>query len=178
MKPQISLALALACVYLCIIMPDVHGQDTAPLPPEWRTKAEATDYRETDRYPETMDFCRRLAAASEFVHVETIGRSPEGRDIVALVVSLDKAFTPEAARATGKEILLVNACIHAGECEGKDAGLALIRDLLIRGQYKTNGLLDHAILLFVPIHSVDGHERFGPYNRPNQNGPAELGAEL
>ena len=138
-------------------------------------KAEATDYRETDRYPEMIDFCRRLAAASGFVHVETIGRSPEGRDIVALVVSLDKAFTPEAARATGKEILFVNACIHAGECEGKDAGLALIRDLLIDGQYKTNGLLDHAILLFVPIDSVDGHERFGPYNRPNQNGPAEMG---
>ena len=175
MKPQIPLALALACVYLCINMPAAHGQDAAPLPPEWRTKAEATDYHETDRYPETMDFCRRLAAASEFVHVETIGRSPEGRDIVALIVSLDKAFTPEAARATGKEILLVNACIHAGECEGKDAGLALIRDLLIRGQYKSSGLLDHAILLFVPIHSVDGHERFGPYNRPNQNGPAEMG---
>ena len=155
-------------------MPTAHMQ-TDPPPAEWRTRAEATDYRETDRYPETMDFCRRLAAASEFVRVETIGRSPEGRDIVALVVSLDRAFTPEAARATGKEILLVNACIHAGECEGKDAGLALVRDLLIRGQYKANGLLDHAILLFVPIHNVDGHERFGPYNRPNQNGPAEMG---
>ena len=174
MKSQILLALVLGCAYLCA-MPTVQGQGDTPLAPEWRTKAEATDYRETDRYPETIDYCRRLAAASEFVHVETIGRSPEGRDIVALVVSLDKAFTPEAARATGKEILLVNACIHAGECEGKDAGLALIRDLLIRGQYRTNGLLDHAILLFVPIHSVDGHERFGPYNRPNQNGPDEMG---
>ncbi len=71
--------------------------------------------------------------------------------------------------------MLVNACIHPGECEGKDAGLALLRDLLINGQYKTNGLLDHAILVFVPIHGVDGHERFGPYNRINQNGPAEMG---
>ncbi len=142
---------------------------------DWRTKAEATGYRETARYDETMAYCHRLAAASEFVHLETLGRSPEGRGVVALIVSLDKAFTPEAARATGKEILLVNACIHPGECEGKDAGLALIRDLLIDGQYKTNGLLDHAILLFVPIHGVDGHERFGPYNRINQDGPAEMG---
>lgn len=139
----------------------------------WRTRAEISDYRETARYDETMAYCRRLAEASEFVHIEAIGRSPEGREVVALVASLDKAFTPEAARATGKEIVLVNACIHAGECEGKDAGLALLRDLLIRGQARTNGLLDHAILLFVPIHSVDGHERFGPFNRINQNGPSD-----
>lgn len=153
-------------------MTTVRGQTPGE---DWRTKAEATDYRETARYDETMAYCRRLAAASEFIHLETIGRSPEGREIVAVIVSLDKAFTPEAAQAGGKEILLVNACIHPGECEGKDAGLALIRDLIIRGQYKTNGLLDHAILLFVPIHGVDGHERFGPYNRINQNGPAEMG---
>ena len=153
-------------------MPLTHGETPAE---DWRTKAEATDFRETPSYEETMDYCHRLAAASEFVRVETIGHSPEGRDIAALIVSTDKAFTPEGARATGKEILLVNACIHPGECEGKDAGLAVIRDLLINGQYKTNGLLDHTILLFVPIHGVDGHERFGPYNRINQNGPARMG---
>jgi hypothetical protein len=171
MRKQIWFARWLACVYLSCMLPAPAATPAG----DWRTKAEATGYQQTDRYPETMDYCRRLAAASEFVHLETIGRSPEGRDVAALVVSLDKAFTPEAARATGKEILLANACIHAGECEGKDAGLALIRDLVINGQYKTNGLLDHAILLFVPIHNVDGHERFGPYNRPNQNGPAEMG---
>ena len=168
MPTQIRLALALACCYLCPML-------TAQADEDWRTKAEATDYRETPRYDETMAYCRRLAAASPFVHIEELGRSPEGREIIALVVSLDKAFTPEAARATGKEIVLVNACIHAGECEGKDAGLALIRDLLIKEEYKTSGLLAHAILIFVPIHSVDGHERFSPYNRINQNGPAAMG---
>ena len=142
---------------------------------DWRTKAERTDYRETDPYAETMAYCRRLAAASEFVHAETIGTSPEGREILALVVSLDQAFTPEAARATGKEIVLVNCCIHPGECEGKDASLALIRDLVIDGQSKTDGLLDHAILLVIPVHGVDGYARFGPFNRINQNGPAEMG---
>ncbi len=138
---------------------------------DWRTRAERSDYRETARYEETMAYCRRLAEASEAVRIEGLGRSPEGREVVALIVSTDKAFTPEAARATGKEIVFINACIHPGECEGKDAGLALLRDLLIHGQARTNGLLDHAILLFVPIHGVDGHERFGPFNRVNQNGP-------
>ena len=168
MNLRIRLALGLTCCYLCCML-------SAQAQEDWRTKAEATDYCETARYDETMTYCRRLAAASPFVHLETMGHSPEGREIIAVVASLDKAFTPEAARATGKEIVLVNACIHSGECEGKDAGMALLRDLLIKEEYKTNGLLDHAILLFVPIHSVDGHERFSPYHRINQNGPAEMG---
>ncbi len=29
--------------------------------------------------------------------------------------------------------------------------------------------------MFVPIFNVDGHERFGPYGRINQNGPEEMG---
>ncbi len=173
MKPRIPLAPPLLCGYLFLAM--LTAQAANPPAEDWRTRAEITGYKETPRYEETMAYCRRLAAASEFVHVETIGRSPEGRDILAVIASLDKAFTPEAARATGKEIVLVNCCIHPGESEGKDACLALLRDLLINGEAKTSGLLDHAILIVVPIHGVDGHERFGPYNRINQNGPVEMG---
>ena len=170
MKKQIMFALTAACVY-------VGGMMSAPAESfdDWLTKAERTNYRETDPYPETMAYARHLAEASPFVHVERIGVSPEGREVVALIVSLDKAFTPEAARATGKEIVLVNCCIHPGECEGKDASLALIRDLVVHGEYQTNGLLDHAILIVIPIMSVDGYARFGPYHRMNQNGPAEMG---
>ncbi len=169
MKSRILFAPLLACVYLC-------GMLTADaVTDDWRTTAEITGYRETPRYEETVAYCQRLAAASEFVRVQTIGSSPEGRDVVAVIVSLDKAFTPEAARATGKEIVLVNCCIHPGESEGKDAMLALLRDLVVKGNGKGDGLLDHAILLCVPIHGVDGHERFGPHNRINQNGPSEMG---
>jgi hypothetical protein len=31
------------------------------------------------------------------------------------------------------------------------------------------------VLLFVPVFNVDGHERFGRWNRPNQRGPEEMG---
>ncbi len=173
MNARIPLALLLLCGYLWCAMPTVPAAN--PPAEDWRTKTEITGYKETPRYEETRAYCHRLADASEFIHLETIGRSPEGRDILAVVVSLDKAFTPEAARATGKEIILVNCCIHPGESEGKDACLALLRDLLISGEAQTSGLLDHVILLVVPIHGVDGHERFGPYNRINQNGPVEMG---
>jgi murein tripeptide amidase MpaA len=29
--------------------------------------------------------------------------------------------------------------------------------------------------MFVPVFNVDGHERFGKWNRPNQRGPEEMG---
>ncbi len=49
----------------------------------------------------------------------------------------------------------------------------LVRDMAITRT--RSSLLDSAIVLFVPIFNVDGHERFGPFNRINQNGPEEMG---
>ena len=71
-----------------------------------------------------------------------------------------------------KPTLLAQAGIHAGEIDGKDAGLMLLRDIAFRGK---DGLLDRANLLFVPIFNADGHERTSPYNRPNQRGPVSQG---
>lgn len=139
----------------------------------WQTRAERTGYRLTADYDETMRFCRTLAAGSEWVKLESYGTSGQGRELPLLIVSKDRAFTPEAARATGKPILLIQNGIHAGEIEGKDASLALVRDLTALA--RRTELLDHAILLVLPIFSVDAHERSGPYNRMNQNGPERMG---
>ena len=35
--------------------------------------------------------------------------------------------------------------------------------------------LDGVTVVLVPIFNIDGHERFGPNNRPNQTGPQEMG---
>src|SRR5437868_3230664 len=142
-------------------------------PPEWRTPAEQTDYRETPRYDETIAYCRKLAAASPLIHYTDFGRSGEGRALPLVVAASGDTFTPEAAHRAGKVVVLIQANIHAGETDGKDAGLALLRDIVIT---KTRaGLLEHAVVLFIPIYNVDGHERRSPYNRINQNGPAEMG---
>jgi hypothetical protein len=150
------------------------AQSTSPtISPEWQTLAERTDYRETPRYDETVAYSRKLADASPLVRFTTFGQSGEGRALPLLVAASDNTFTPEAARKAGKAIILIQACIHAGESDGKDAGLALLRDIAIT---KTRpGLLDRVVILFIPIYNTDGHERFGPFNRINQNGPAEMG---
>jgi len=139
----------------------------------WLTRAERTAYKQTADYDETIRYCKQLEAGSNWIKYSTFGLSGQGRDLPLLIVSSDRAFTPEAARATGKVIVLIQNGIHSGEIEGKDACLALVRDLAVLR--KRPALLDHVILLVVPIFSVDAHERRSPYNRINQNGPEQMG---
>jgi hypothetical protein len=150
------------------------AQSTSPsVPAPWQTHAEKTDYRETPTLDETVAYARRLAAASPWIHLQTFGRSGEGRALPLVVAARKGTHTPAAARRAGKVVVLVQACIHAGETDGKDAGLALLRDIAIT---KTRAsLLDSVVLLFVPVYNADGHERRSPYNRINQNGPDEMG---
>jgi len=143
------------------------------LPDQWRTHAERTAYAETGRYAEAVDFCRRLAAASPFAHYTTFGLTGMGRPLPLLILSSDRAFTPAAARRAGRPVVLIQCCIHAGECEGKDACLQLAREMVITGTRAA--LLDHVTLLIMPIFNADGHERTSRYSRINQNGPRELG---
>ncbi len=143
------------------------------VPTEWLTHAEKTDYRETPRYPETIEYSRRLDQASSLIKFESFGKSGQGRELPLLIAAEGETFTPEAARHAGKAVILIQACIHAGEPDGKDAGLALLRDIAVT---KTlSGLLKNLVVLFIPIYNTDGHERVSPYNRINQKGPAEMG---
>jgi hypothetical protein len=152
----------------------VYAQSISPnVPADWRTRAEQTDYRETPTYAETLEFARRLERASRVVRVTEFGRSGEGRALPLVVVAKGGAFTPALSRAAGKLVVLVQANIHAGETDGLDAGLTLLRDMAITKSRES--LLDRVTLLFIPVYNVDGFERRSPYNRINQNGPAEMG---
>lgn len=139
----------------------------------WITPYEEGGGNRTPRYDETVAFCKRLAAASPFATYAPFGTSPQNRPLPLLIVSRTGAFTPAQAAGTHQAVVLIQAGIHAGEIDGKDAGLMLLRDLLFRN--KDPEVLDSLIILLVPILNVDGHERFGPYNRINQNGPEEMG---
>ena len=140
---------------------------------EWQTHAEQTDYRETPNYSETIAYAQKLANASPLFKFESFGKSGEGRELPLLIAAEEETFTPQAARAVGKAVVLIQACIHAGEPDGKDAGFALLRDIAIT---KTQpNLLKNVVVLFIPIYNTDGHERSSPLNRINQNGPAEMG---
>jgi len=140
------------------------------------TYCEQTDFRKTPRYAETVEFCQRLAAASPLANYAAFGKSPQGRDLPLMIVDKDRRFTPEEVRKTDRAVILIQACIHSGEPDGKDAGIMFLRDMLIHQKHRE--ILDHVTILFIPIFNVDGHENFSPMNRINQNGPEELGGRF
>ncbi len=142
-------------------------------PSEWQTHAEKTNYNETPTYAETVAYSKRLAEASNSIEYRSFGKSGQGRDLPLIIASEAAVFSPEAAKAKGKAVVLIQACIHSGEPDGKDAGFALLRDIAITNT--SAGLLENVVLLFIPIYNTDGHERSSPYNRINQNGPSKMG---
>jgi murein tripeptide amidase MpaA len=139
----------------------------------WITPAERMQLAATPDYAETMAWLNRLVSAAPELEMVSIGRSLQGRDIWMVIASADRAFNAVAMQSTGKPLLLAHSGIHAGEIDGKDAGLMLLRDMTVTAKRKE--LLANTNFLFIPILNVDGHERRSAYNRINQRGPAEMG---
>ena len=157
-------------------LPPWNGKSRELLAPKndpWITPAEKTDFRLTPSYDETMAWLRQLVAAAPQLKMISLGKSPEGRDIWMIVASRETESTPAALRKNGRPTVFAQAGIHAGEIDGKDAGLMLLRDMTVRGTRRD--LLEQANFLFVPIFNVDGHERASNHGRVNQRGPEIMG---
>ncbi len=142
--------------------------------PPPQTRAEASGYNQTSSYGDVIAFINGLRSRNAPLSYGSIGKTTEGRDIPYLIASRPIVNTPEEARRLGRPIVYVNANIHAGEVEGKEAILALVRDLV---QQRRPNVLDSLVLIAVPIYNADGNERFAPQakNRTEQNGPELVG---
>jgi hypothetical protein len=138
------------------------------------TVAERSGFQETGRYDEVVALCAAFQQAwPKAVRCFEFGRTPEGRPMLALAASGTGALDAGTARQRKLPVVLVQGGIHSGEIDGKDAGFLALRELL-EGR-ASPGVLDRQVLLFVPVFNVDGHERFGAWNRPNQRGPKAMG---
>ena len=153
----------------CALLPRSHPAVMA-LP---QTRAERTDYAETSHYEDVVAFLDSLQKLGAPLYRDSIGHTTEGRTLPLVVLSRPLVRTPAQARALGRPIVYVQANIHAGEVEGKEALLALVRDLATT----RNNVLDSIVLIAIPIYNADGNERFRPQsvNRTEQNGPEMVG---
>lgn len=140
---------------------------------EWETIFEKSNHLETAGYNETITYFQRFESFSPYIKMRVLGETPQKRQIYYLVVTKGKEFTPELAKKSGKCVVLVQNGIHAGEIEGKDACMILLREMLVSKEKEY--LLDNNIFIIIPVINVDGHERISKYNRINQNGPVNMG---
>lgn len=138
------------------------------------TRPERSGYRETSSYDDVLGFLDSLQTRNRELRIGTLGISSEGRRIPYVVAARPGVLTPVEAHRSGKPVIYLQADIHGGEVEGKEAAQMLLRDLTAGPLGK---LLEKIILLVVPIYNPDGNERWAPAerNRPGQNGPAMVG---
>ena len=137
-----------------------------------QTTAERTDYQQTSSYGEVLGFLDSLERRTPDLRRWTLARSPQGKAIPVVLLARPMVDGPSSAHRSGKPIIYLQANIHAGEIEGKEAAQMLLRDL---SAGPLSSLLDSVILLVVPVYNADGNERMAPGNRPGQNGPATVG---
>lgn len=135
-----------------------------------KTTAEASAYKSTSSYTDVVTFMKAVAdARPDLVHYTTYGMTAQQRAMPLAVVGTDlKDASPAAVHASGKLRVHIQANIHAGEVEGKEASLILLRELA-QGQHSE--WLKSMVLLITPDFNADGNEAMDPKNRARQNGP-------
>ncbi len=158
-------------VALTLVAPVLSAQAPLPRP---ATRAERTGYAETSHHADVLAFLDSLVTMRAPLVVTELARSNEGRVLPLVIASKPMVRSPVEARALGRPIVYVQANIHAGEVEGKEAVLSLLREL----SFATGPtVLDSLVVLVVPIYNADGNERFAEQarNRGSQNGPELVG---
>jgi len=135
---------------------------------DFQTAAEKSDFKSTSDYNDVRTYIEQLKKSSHFIRVENIATSSEGRDIPLLIIANPLPKSPKDLVNDKRIVVYIQADIHAGEVEGKEATLMYVRDLLNK---KNPEVLKDVILLICPLFNPDGNEKISPLNRTYQNGP-------
>ncbi|MGZ8397708.1 MAG: M14 family zinc carboxypeptidase, partial [Gemmatimonadales bacterium] len=122
-------------------------------------RPERTSYKETSSHADVLGFLDSLGRVTSDIRITTLTRSPEGRRVPWVLAARPVPLGPAEAHRSGKPIVYLQANIHGGEVEGKEAAQMLLRDLTHGGLSR---LLDSLVLLVVPIYNADGNDHMGP----------------
>lgn len=158
-------------VLVCLITVTVQAQQQWP--EDLILTPEKSNFIKTSTHAEVMGFLKAIEPKSEQVHLISMGKSPEGKDIPVAVLANPKITSAAEAKASGKLIIYIQGNIHAGEVEGKESVLMLMRDILFGNK---KHLLENQIVLFAPIYNTDSNDKMEKGKRPSQeDSPLEVG---
>ena len=137
--------------------------------PSLRTVAERSDFKATSNHGDVTAFIDKLVKSYKNIRVETIAFSTEGRSVPLLIIGDPVPGSPEQMKNDERIVIYIQANIHAGEVEGKEASLMFARDILSENNRE---ILKNLVILICPNLNPDGNEKIDPANRTHQNGPA------
>ncbi len=138
-----------------------------------RTPFEKGNGNQSTTYQECISYYEKLDGLYNEAKLTTYGTTSIGKPLHLMILSRDKIFDPVQIRKTNKRILLINNGIHPGEPDGIDASMMFARDILVKKDLQS--LLDHVVIIIIPVYNVSGMLNRGSSSRANQNGPEEYG---
>ncbi len=169
---QILRSFFTVLLFLCLTPSLSQAQNIYP--PELFSRAEKTNFEETTLSKEVREFVNTLNELSDIVTVEVFGQSKSGQDLQLVIMADPPIKTPEEAKVSGKPVIYIQGNIHAGEVEGKEATMTLMREIAFENK---RYLLDNQIILFCPNYNPDGNDKLADNNRRNQDGSPRLTGE-
>lgn len=135
------------------------------VPPGWNGKwtadlltvPERTGWTRTTSTLQLHEWIAALKLKTEFLHVETMFRSPLGKAAPVMILANPRVTSPAQARASGKPVVFLLGNIHPPEPEAAESLLMLARDLAAGPR---RALLDKVIVMIAPVYNVDGTDTF------------------
>ena len=145
-------------------------------------------------WPTVVDYYRKVAATSDRVVVQELGKTTEGRPFLVAIVSgeatikdLDRYKTLQRTIADpgedgsagrravleSKPVVLITCSIHSTETASTLMSLELLHDLATRDDPATREVLDNTIVLLVPSVNPDGVEKVAGWYERTKGKPWE-----
>lgn len=160
---KLLLSFAFACYSAASL---AQAQDSSLITPFERTggKTSAT-------YEEMTTFYKVLGTNYSNIGIGEMGPADNGYPLRYVAFTNDGKLEKDEIRNSGKLVILVNNAIHAGEPDGVDASMMLMRDAA-SGTVKVP---DNVVLIVIPAYNIGGMLNRGSHSRANQNGPESYG---
>lgn len=125
---------------------------------------------QTGTYQETIAYYRLLANDFPTIEMQKMGLTDSGEPLHIVIFNPDKQFDFEKIKKN-KAVILLNNGIHAGEPDGIDASMQLLRDLAL-GKIKAP---KNTVIVCIPVYNIGGALNRNSTTRTNQDGPEIYG---
>lgn len=153
-----------------VVLTQVTSVGQAPRFDELATVAEKSGFTATCSHSELIEFQEQLAKNASHVSNLEIGRTVNGRSMLATVVAKPAYELGDSKDPRLVVLLLGN--IHSGECAGKESLLMLLREMANDEEHRW---LKKLVVVCLPNYNADGNDRIGrnEIHRPGQIGPTK-----
>ena len=141
------------------------AESPAQIPFNLLTTPEKTNYDSTSSSDEVIQFLKAAASYSDKIHVDTLFTTAQGNTALYAILSKNGITTVQQAVQEDWPVVYLQGNIHAGEVEGKEALMQLIRDIIMGSKAY---LLDHQIVLIAPNYNPDGNDKLSEMHRRSQ----------